>query len=89
MNRQRRIVVVSAIGILALVLTTGWNVLAGAGWPPEPYKEYSIAGLWAVLDGKTSMVTISPEDPKSGTGFASAMHLCTDPTHGGSLPDPL
>jgi hypothetical protein len=46
MNRKRKIIVVSATGILALVLTTGWSVLAGDEWPPEPYQAYSSAGAW-------------------------------------------
>jgi len=47
MNRKRKIVIVSAIGILALVLTTGWRVLAGGdGWPPEPW---SLEGIWTTM----------------------------------------
>ena len=86
MNRKRKIVVVSAIGILALGLTTGWSVLAGAAWPPEPYQVSSMAGAWTVLGGNT-IITVSPEDPVSGTGFAYATHINPDPTAGGAVPN--
>ena len=86
MNKKRQIVVVSAVGILALALTTGWGVLAGDGWPPEPYQVSSMAGAWTVLGGNT-IITVSPEDPTSGIGFAYATHINPDPTVGGAVPD--
>jgi hypothetical protein len=84
MNRNRKIVVVSALSIVALGLTAGW--LAGDGWPPEPYQVSSMAGVWTVLGGNT-IITVSPEDPKSGTGFVYSTHINADPTAGGAVPD--
>jgi hypothetical protein len=86
MNRKRNIIILSAIGIVALGLTTGWNVLAGDAWPPEPYQVSSMAGAWTVL-GDNTIVTVSPEDPKSGIGFVYATHINPDPTLGGVLPE--
>jgi hypothetical protein len=92
MNRKRKIVVVLAIGIVALMLATGWNVFAGDGWPPEPHQVYSAAGAWietSDLDqpGDITIVTISPEDPRTGTGFVVATDINSDPTLGGAIPD--
>jgi len=92
MNRKRNIVIVLAIGIVALVQATAWTVFAGDNWPPEPYQVYSPAGAWietSDLDqpGNITIVTISPEDPRTGTGFAVATEINTDPTIGGSIPD--
>jgi len=92
MNRKRNITILSAIGILALVLTTGWSVLAGAAWPPEPYQVFSMAGAWTEtsdLDepGNITIITISPEDPWTGTGFVVATEISMDPTFGGQIPD--
>ena len=45
MNRNRKIVVVSALAIVALAVTTGWSVLAGAAvfhalyGQPTPWQE--------------------------------------------------
>jgi hypothetical protein len=92
MNRKRNIVIVSAIGIVALMLTNGWNMFAEAAWPPDPMPVYSLAGAWietSDLDqpGNITIVTISPEDPRTGTGFAVATEINTDPTIGGSIPN--
>jgi hypothetical protein len=89
MNRNRKIVVVSALGIVALGLTAGW--LAGDGWPPEPYQVYSMAGVWTERSnfdkpGEITFETISPEDPRSGTGSVIAMEINTDATNGGAMP---
>jgi len=92
MNGKRRMIVVSAIGMLALLVTTGWSVLAGEPWPPEPYQVYSAAGAWietSDLDqpGDITIVTISPEDPRTRTGFVVATDINSDPTLGGAIPD--
>lgn len=92
MNRKRKIVVVSAIVIVAFGLTTGWVCLAGDVWPPEPYQVYSVAGAWTETSnhdqpGDITIVTISPEDPRSGTGFVVATEINEDPTFGGTFPD--
>jgi len=86
MNTKRKIIVVTAIGIVALGVTTGWSVLAGAAWPPQPYQVSSIAGAWTIL-GQNTIVTISPEDQQSATGFWYATHINMDPTAGGAIPD--
>jgi len=89
MNRNRKIVVVSALGIVALGLTAGWSVLAGAAWPPEPYQAYSPAGAWTKIDGSGDICiyTISPEDPLSGTTSGTVVEVTMDPTLGGALPE--
>lgn len=92
MNRKRKIVVVSAIGLVVLGLTTGWDVLAGDIWPPEPYQVYSAAGAWSEtsdLDepGHITIVTLSPEDPRTGTGSVLVTEINTDPTFGGQIPE--
>ena len=84
MNRNRKIVVVSALGIVALGLTAGW--LAGDGWPPEPYQVSSMAGAWTAVGGDT-IFTVSPEDPQTGAGFGYATHITYDPSAGGTIPD--
>jgi hypothetical protein len=86
MNTKRKIVVVTALGIVAVAVTAGWNFMASsADWPPQPYQVSSIAGVWTILGGNT-IVTVSPEDPKSGAGFAYATHITSDPTVGGAVP---
>ena len=40
MNGKRRMIAVSAIGMLVLLVTTGWGVLAGDAWPPQAYQAY-------------------------------------------------
>jgi len=92
MNRKRKIVVVSAIGIVALGLTIGWDVLASDAWPPESYQVYSVAGAWTETSnydqpGDITIVTFSPEDPRTGTGFIVATEINEDPTSGGDFPD--
>ena len=89
MNRSRKIVVVAALGVLALMVTTGWNVLAGAAWPPEPYQEYSFAGTWLEEGGSNLVVTVSPPDPKTGVGsfLGNWVTPDLDPTGGGQYPE--
>jgi hypothetical protein len=84
MNRNRRIVIVSAIGIVALVVTTGWTVLAGEAWPPEPYQVYSMTRQWTT-PGANTLFRIGPED-QNGTGLAEAIHLSYDLTFGNMMP---
>ncbi len=84
MNGKRRILVVAVLGIVALAVTTGWTVLAGEAWPPEPYQVYSMAGQWTSPEANT-LFRVGPEDP-SGTGLAEAVPLSYDPTVGGMMP---
>lgn len=92
MNRKRKIVVVSAISIIVLGLTTGWGVLTDDAWPPEPYQAYSVAGAWtekAESDPPEdiSIMMFSPEDPRTGTGTLVAKEITKDPTWGGYFSD--
>lgn len=92
MNAKRKVALVSLTSLTVLVLTTGWSVLAGAAWPPEPYQVYSPAGAWTEISdldqpGDISIVTVSPEDPRTGTGFVVATEINIDPTLGGAIPD--
>jgi len=92
MNRKRNIVFVSAIGIVALMLTTGWGVLGANAWPPEPMPVYSLAGTWLQTvtedpPDAIDIVTISPEDPSSGKGFFVATDINPDVTAGGLWPE--
>lgn len=92
MNRKRKMLVVSAVAIVALGLTAGWDVLAGDIWPPEPYQVHSPAGAWietSDLDepGDITIVTLSPEGPRTGTGSVLVTEINADPTFGGQLPD--
>jgi len=92
MNRKRNIVFVSAIGIVALMLTTGWSVLSANAWPPEPMPVYSLAGTWLQTvtedpPDAIDIVTISPEDPSSGKGFFVATDINPDVTAGGLWPE--
>jgi hypothetical protein len=90
MNRKRNIAIVSALGIAALILTTGWNVLAGSAWPPESMTVYSVAGTWFHTgEGEPAdeidTVTISPEDPRTGKGFIIHTDVNPDFTAGGEM----
>jgi len=92
MNRKRKIVVVSAIGILGLVLTTGWSVLAGAAWPLEPYQMYSPTGTWTVTSpqfapGLFGIASYGAEDPMSGRVSGIVQVPGYDPNLGGLAPD--
>jgi len=92
MNRKRNIVFVSAISIVALMLTTGWGVLSGDVWPPDPMPVYSMAGTWfhtgdLEMPGEIDMVTISPEDPRTGKGFIVQTDVNPDFTVGGQMPE--
>ncbi|OHB74888.1 MAG: hypothetical protein A2Z25_10720 [Planctomycetes bacterium RBG_16_55_9] len=92
MNRKRKIIVVSAIGILALVLTTAWSVLAGAAWPPEPYQPCSLTGMWTVTSpqfgpGEFGVASYGTEDPTTGRVAGIVQSLGADPSFGGLAPD--
>jgi hypothetical protein len=84
MNRNRKIVVVSVLALVALAVTTGWSVLAPAAWPPQPYKANSLAGLWTSTMGYDILMMFGPED-QSGVGVCEAVHLSMDPTLGGMI----
>lgn len=88
MNRKRKIVVVSAIAIVALGVT-GWSVLAGAAWPPTPYQACSGAGSWTKIDGSgdITLITLNAEDPATGMASGMATEITMDPTLGGMLPE--
>ena len=85
MNRKRNIIILSAIGITALVLTAGWSVLAGAAWPPEPYQVYWMAGQWTSPEVTNTLFRVGPED-QFGAGLAESIKLSFDPTQGGMFP---
>jgi len=92
MNRKRNIEFVSAICIVALMLTAGWGVLSANAWPPEPMPVYSLAGTWLqTVDtdplSAIDIVTISPEDPRSGKGFWVATDINPDFTANGLWPE--
>ncbi len=84
MNRNRKLVLVSALVLMALAVTTGWGVLAGADWPPPSYQEYSLAGSWVVPLPNRPILTISPRDP---AGVSSAIVTVTLPTQGAPFPE--
>jgi hypothetical protein len=86
MNRNKKIVVVSAFGLVAVMLTTGWGVLAGAGWPPEPYQEYSRAGSWTIASPDHPVFVFSPRDPE-GMSSVIVVGVTLDPTFGGAFPE--
>ena len=92
MSRKRKIVVASAISIAALVLTSGWSVLAGDGWSPEPWQVYSPTGAWIVTcaqfaPGEIAASTIGPEDPRTGRYSWTVRHINGDPTLNGLCAD--
>jgi len=94
MKKKPNTALAAIIALAAMFLvSTGWKVLAGDVWPPEPYLVYSAAGAWietSDLDqpGDITIVTLSPEDPKTGTGSIGVTEINnTDPTMGGQLPD--
>ena len=92
MNRKRKIVVVVAIGITALVLTTGWSVLAADGWPPEPYRICSLTGTWTIASpqfgpGEFGIGSYGPEDPTTGRVAGIVQSLGGDPSFDGLFPD--
>ena len=92
MNRKRNIVFVSAVGIITLMLTTGWGVLSANTWPPEPMPVYSLEGTWLQTvtedpQDAIDIVTISPEDSRSGKGFFVATDINPDATAGGLWPE--
>jgi hypothetical protein len=86
MNRNGKIVLVAALGILALMVTTGWSVLAGAA-TPEPSQEFSPAGSWTDRAGGGNVMTVSPPDPRTGTGSVIEVVNAADPTGGGMYPE--
>ncbi len=85
MNRNRKIIVAAALGIVALAVTTGWSIMAAADWPPVPYQVYSLAGTWYNVSGGNPWV-IGAEDPLTGRGSLWQMDLTKDPTQGGQMP---
>ena len=89
MNVNKKTLVVSAIAALALVLPTGWAVFGADVWPPAPYQTYSGAGAWTSIDGSgdISIVTLSPPDPRTGTGSGFETPINHDPTVGGLWPE--
>jgi hypothetical protein len=84
MNGRRKIVVVFTLAIVALIVATGWTVLAGEAWPPKPYQAYSLAGHWTT-PGANTLFWMGPEDA-SGASNGEAIHLSFDPTVGGGIP---
>lgn len=89
MNRNRKIVGVAAVAIVALTVATSWSVLDGAAWPPEPYQESSPAGAWSYSDGSGDIVILmlSPADLRSGVGSGMTTPVTMDPTLGGAMPE--
>jgi hypothetical protein len=91
MNGNRKIVVVSTVGIVALVLTTGWSVLAGDAWPPEPWQVNTMEGVWSVVDnaapGEFTIVVLGAEDPRTGTSSALLDTIGHDWTGNGLFAD--
>ena len=87
MNKTRKIVVIAALSIVTLAVT-GWSMLAGDAWPPEPYQEFSPAGAWSYSDGSGAVVilTLSPVDLNTGTGSGLTTPITMDPTLGGAMP---
>jgi len=73
------------MGISALILTTSWGVLAGDGWPPEPYRLYSLTGQWTSAENPNTLFRFGPED-QFGAGLAESVKLSWDPTLGGLSP---
>lgn len=91
MNRKRRMIMVSVIGMLTLLATTCWSVLAGEFWPPLPYQACSLAGAWtetnSLSPGSYIIVTNSPEDPTTGRGFMVSTMANPDLSMHGVFPD--
>jgi hypothetical protein len=92
MNRNKRILAVSAAAVVAVALTTGWTVFAGDGWPPQPMEVYSPEGAWSVTSpqyppGQVSVAIISPEDPRTGRYSFVGGPVNLDPTSNGMFPD--
>jgi len=86
MNRNKKITVVLAFGLVVLVLTTAWGALTGAVWPPEPYQEYSLAGSWTIANPDHLILMISPTDA-AGVSSVIGMAVTPDPTFGGAFPE--
>jgi len=86
MNRNRKIIVATALGIVALAVTTGWSIMASStDWPPVPYEVYSLSGTWYNVSGGNPWV-IGAEDPLTGKGSLLQTDLTKDPTQGGQMP---
>ncbi len=86
MNQNKKIVVVLAFGLVALMLTAGWDVLGAPDWPPESYQEYSPAGSWTIANLDHLILTISPKNP-AGVSSVIGMAVTPDPTFGGAFPE--
>lgn len=89
MNSKKKLVVVAALGLVGLGLSTGWNVLADGLWPPERYEVLSPAGAWTFADGMGNIaaMVIGPPDLRTGDGFGLVTWVVTDPTFGGLFPE--
>ena len=90
MNAKRKVTLVSLTVLAVLMLTTGWSILADAAWPPETVPVYSMAGTWfhtceLNLPGEIDVMTISPEDPRTGKGFFTQTDVNPDYTSGGQM----
>jgi len=86
MNRNKKITVVLAFGLVALMLTTTWGVLSGIAWPPEPYKEYSRAGSWTIASPDHPVFVFGSRDPE-GVSSVIVIGVTLDPTFGGAFPE--
>jgi len=87
MNRNKKITVVLAFGLVVLVLTTAWGALTGAVWPPTSYQEYSPAGSWTIAHWTHPIATFSPRDAVTGTSSGIGIGVTSDPTAGGLFPE--
>ena len=92
MNRNKRILAVSAAAVVAVALTTGWTVFAGDGWPPQPLAVYSPEGVWNMTSpgwpsGVVGTLVASPEDPRTGRYSWVGGPVNLDPTANGLFPD--
>jgi hypothetical protein len=94
MNRNRKIIIVAALGIVAVAVTTGWSIMASsADWPPAPYQIQSMTGTWAGIGDPAADVqsarviwTMGAEDPVSGKGTWSMTFIVKEWTQGGQIP---
>ena len=92
MNREKKLLAVSAAAILSLVLVASWTVLAGDGWPPEAYEVYSPAGAWTITSPgfgpeEFGVASYGAEDPTTGRVSGIVQTTGGDPTANGLMPD--